>query len=160
PDEDFEAPRRRPQKPPNTWNWRWCSPSMLLFSMLMLPLPFVEVSCNVPGGLMSSSIMHQSGIQVMTGDYSMHYSWDELNRQMGGPQVGVNPARLPDFKVKPAILMIIIPFLLMAGIALGLALRPTALRVPLVAGTVLCALVLLFIQMAVGFPIEREIQDK
>jgi hypothetical protein len=160
PEEDFEAPRRRPQKAPNNWNWRWCSPSMMLFSMIMLPLPFVEVSCNVPGGLLSSSIMHQSGIQVMTGDYSMHYTWDQLNQQFAGPQFGVNPARMPDFKVKPAILMIIIPFLLLTGIALGLALRPTALRVPLVAGTVLCALVLLFIQMAVGFPIEREIQAK
>src|SRR5262249_19125158 len=84
-----------------------------------------------------------------------------------GMGVPVNPAQnpfgggpaSPDLKVKPAWCVAIIPFLLLAGIAVGLAVRPTGLRVPLVAGAVFGALVLLFIQMAVGFPLEKEVHD-
>jgi hypothetical protein len=160
--------RRRPPGPSGNWAWRWCSPSVLLLSLFMLPLPFLEVQCSppLPAQGMRVALVNQSGLQMMTGRYSIDSSIDQFNKQMAGFGVPVNPGQVPwapggpqQLNVKPAPLMIVIPFLLLAGIAVGLALRPTALRVPLVAGTVVAALALLFVQMAVGFPLEREVRE-
>src|SRR5262249_24313724 len=153
PDLDGPLPRRRSDRPSGNWVWRWCSPSMLLLSLLMLPLSFLGVQCEGPGVTMH--LINQSGLQVMVGGHSLDASIERLQKQMQGMGVPVNPAQnpfgggpaSPDLKVKPAWCVAIIPFLLLAGIAVGLAVRPTGLRVPLVAGAVFGALVLLFIQM-------------
>jgi hypothetical protein len=165
-DAEIQVPlsRRRAERPPNNWGWRWCSPSMLVLSLLLLPLPFLSVQCVGPG--ITSNLMHQSGLQVMVGGYSKESSvelWENLmKRAMPIPMNAagaLGPFGQADMKVKPAWCVTIIPFLLLAAVALGLVLRPTVLRVPAVGGVVLCALVLLFIQMAVGFPLDREVRD-
>jgi hypothetical protein len=158
-------PRRRPERPSGNWAWRWCSPSMLLLSLLLLPLPFLGVQCEGPG--MTMNLINQSGLQVMVGGHSIDSSIERFQKQMQGMGVPVNAgqgpfgggAASPDLKVKAAWCVAIIPFLLLAGIAVGLAVRPTGLRVPLVASAVFGALVLLFIQMAVGFPLDKEVRD-
>jgi hypothetical protein len=158
--------RRRPPGRSGNWAWRWCSPSVLVLGLLMLPLPFLEVQCSAPGQVMNMALVNQSGVQMMTGRYSIDSSIDRFNKQMAGFGVPVNAGQVPwapggpqQLNVKAAPLMIAVPFLLLAGIAVGLALRPTALRVPLVAGAIVAALVLVFVQMAVGFPLEREVRD-
>ena len=166
-DPEVQVPlsRRRPERRPHNWAWRWCSPSILLLSLFMLPLPFLSVHCEGPGT--SVTLVNQSGLQVMAGGYSKDSSIDRFQKRvMAGLPAAVNaPGGFggalagPELKVKPAWCVTIIPFLLLAGIATGLAIRPTGLRVPVVGGVVLGALVLLFIQMAVGFPLDREVKD-
>jgi hypothetical protein len=164
PDLNVRLPRRR-KGPEGNWQWRWCSPSMLAFGLLLLPLPFLDVQCSGPG--VSVSILNQSGVQIMTGRYSIDPSLDNFNRRVQA-QVGlpVNPAQAPfgaggkdDLQVKSAPLMIVIPFLMLGGIALGLAVRPTVLRVALVGGLVVAAVVLLFVQMAMGFPLQKAVNE-
>jgi hypothetical protein len=137
---------------------------VLLLGLLMLPLPFLEVQCSAPGVRMA--LVDQSGLQIMTGRYSLDSSITRFNNQMQAFGVPVNAGQVPwapggpqELKVKSSPLMIAVPFLLIAGIAVGLALRPTALRVPLVAGAIVAALVLVFVQMGVGFPLEREVKE-
>ncbi len=164
-DPDLEPrPRRRPARPSGNWAWRWCSPSALLLALLMLPLPFLEVQCSAPG--VNMALLNQTGLDTMTGRYSVDASITRFNNQLRAFGAPVNPAQVPwapggpqELKVKSAPLMIAVPFLLLAGMAVGLALRPTALRVPLVAAAIVAALVLVVVQMAVGFPLDMEIRD-
>jgi hypothetical protein len=124
----------------------------------MLPLPFLEVSCVAPGGFPSMTVVHQSGLQIMSGSYSVtsaQFTREQIRRNFQNQA----PKNNPDERLEAAPLMIVIPFLLLGGIAVGLAVGPTTLRVILVACLVVSALVLLFIQMAVGFPLEREIDQ-
>src|SRR5436309_495852 len=95
-DPDLEPSlRRRPPGPSGNWAWRWCSPSVLLLSLLMLPLPFLEVQCSAPGQVMNMALVNQSGLQIMTGRYSIDSSIDQLNKQMAGFGVPVNAGQVP-----------------------------------------------------------------
>ncbi len=163
------SPRPRPVNPSGSWAWRWCSPSMLVLALLMLPLPFLEVACSNPVGG-SITLLHQSGIQVMTGTYSENSELEELGRKMAAP-VGVPPPPVPNpfggggprkeqLDVKPAVLMIVVPILLLAAAAIGLGLGRVAIRLPLVGSLIAVSVVLVIVQMAIGFPLDTAVRDK
>jgi hypothetical protein len=158
------APRSWRERPSGNWAWRWCSPSMLCLSLLLLPLPFLEVQCAAPMGP-SMAILNQSGLQVMTGGYSISSRLDEFNRQMqaglgmpaGAAQAPL--ARKDELNVKPAYLMVGVPILFLVAVAVGLAVGRTAIRVPIVGSLIAVSLALVFVQMATGFPLDREVRD-
>ncbi|MCI0459949.1 MAG: hypothetical protein L0Z62_23610 [Gemmataceae bacterium] len=163
------SPRPRPVNPSGSWAWRWCSPSMLVLALLMLPWPFLEVACTNPVGG-SLTLLHQSGIQVMTGTYSENSDLEQLGKKMAAP-IGVPPPPMPgpfggggprkeQLDVKPAVLMIVIPILLLSAAAIGLALGRVAIRLPLVGSLVAVAVVLVIVQMAIGFPLDTAVRDK
>jgi hypothetical protein len=143
---------------------------MLALALLLLPLPFVEVACSSPppfGGTVT--LLDQSGIQVMTGTYSERSDLEDQFRRMAPPGAIPPPAPKPlaggkvgkaDLTVKPSVLMIVVPVLVLSAAIVGLALGRVAIRLPLVASLVAVAVMLVVVQMAVGFPIDTAVREK
>jgi hypothetical protein len=150
------VPRR-----PEAWVWRYCTPSMLLLSMCLLPFPFLEVSCTTQAGELT--IMSQSGIQAMYGGYSTSALANASAARGGRPDM-FNGARPPipaqeEISVWPSLVMVVVPFFFLLAVAIALTLRLCWQRSVLLGGTLTFAIMLIFGQMIWGFPLENSLRD-
>jgi hypothetical protein len=142
---------------------RLASPSMLAFSMCLLLFPFLEIQCASPSGQVT--VVSQSGVQTLYGGYSIAPEL-EKDMRMGSNQRGnqggnqQSPAATPQREsVGAAPLMVVILLILGVAIVAGLALPWSIVRLPVVAACIALALLTLAVQMLIGFPLEKSIQD-
>jgi WD40 repeat protein len=131
---------------------RCCSPSLLALTFLLLPLPFLAVSCESPAG--PQTWVTQSGLQILTGGHSVSRNLAALQQQAPGLAL----QRTPD-EIGMAGDFAVVLLLLLASGACGFALPAGELRAWLAGGFLLAALVALYGQMAAGFPVEQKIAE-
>ncbi|MGH7169139.1 MAG: hypothetical protein ACRELG_02535 [Gemmataceae bacterium] len=136
-----------PQRPAD-WVWRLCTPSMLLFSMFLLPLPFLEVSCTTNG----QTLMTQSGLQAVYGGYSLSPLADRMPPR---DLAGASRSEDKRLEIWPSLVMFLVPLGVLIAAVLCLVLPLGWLRSALAAAVVGAALVLLLGQVVSGFPLEN-----
>ena len=146
-EEDYPSIRLA-ERPRGQFPGRLISPGFFLFSLLLFLLPWVDVHCDHVFVVAS-----QSGLQACIGDYSE--STLAINERLQrGNEVHFNPQ---EERLKPAVLLILYGFLLLAGLIAGLAIPVGKIRLAVVASCTGVAFALLVAQVAVGFPIKEPV---
>ncbi|MBW3539748.1 MAG: hypothetical protein KY476_05715 [Planctomycetes bacterium] len=136
---------------------RFASPACLIGSLFLFVLPWINVRCSAPDG--QKIEMSQSGVQAAIGKATirienkdgtvMTFSSGEQPPGGGGamPMPGQNDG--PD----PAPLLILFGLSIVAGAVAGFVVREPRTRRFAVAGAAGVAVLLLVVQLAVGFPL-------
>ncbi len=144
-----------------TW-WRFPAPTTLIGAAILFNLPWLQVQCNGPAG--KNVLYTQTGLQTATGGMSQGEGIDQMKQQMGAfaGMAGKGGAADKEFdkETKAAPMMIGFAVLLAGGIILGFALPLTGARRALVAVCAAGAIALLVGQMAVGFPVAKDIEQE
>jgi hypothetical protein len=132
------------------------SPSFLVLSLLMFPLPWIELRCNAP--VAGKKVMlSQSGLQAAYAGVTLDPSLDAYVTQTRKKQE--EAARLsPEFHARPsellpAPLMMLFPFLIVAGVITSLAMKTRA-RDEVIVECAGMGLLLIALQVGIGFPLE------
>jgi hypothetical protein len=146
--DDYPSIRRSEPQPVGQFPGRLISPGFFLLSVFLFLLPWVDVRCGN-----TFTVASQSGLQASIGDYS-ESSLAINERQQNPNRIQFRPQQE---RVKPAILLIIYVFLILAGLIIGLAVPVGLWRLVGVASCAGMALALLMVQVAVGFPIREAV---
>lgn len=147
-----------PQRP--AW-WRIPSPSVLLLVLLLSFLPWIEIGCESKVG--KTVFATQSGHQIAIGSHTEHNPFgDSSNGGKKGAVVPSHPARgqMGSNKELPeaAPLLVIYFMSVLAAIVAGFAMPTSRMRILVVGGLTVAALVVLLIQSVVlGFPMVNEV---
>jgi hypothetical protein len=140
-DNPFSA-ERHPNLPPRGTPMRFITPSALLFALVMLVLPWIEIRCDAGPPLGSITVIEQNGIQTMTGQYSLGSS--------AKGKANVNPSD----KLDPALFVIGWAVLAALGVIIGLVVPMGASRTFLLGVCSLAAVACLVVQgFVVKFPV-------
>jgi len=133
---------------------RFLSPSLMLLSLIALPLPFLEVSCA------GHKFITQNGIQTITGEHTVA---TDMEQQMGGKagaggaNQGGPPMMQKGKKVDSAFLVIVWAGLLVVGALLGFLLPAGPSRGPLLGLLAAAAAACLLAQgFVLKFPLAKE----
>jgi hypothetical protein len=150
---------------------RYGSPACLLLTLLLFPLPWVEIQCagqsrRLPAaaaaakrqlpewaervllGEETQTLFTESGLQAALGTYSH----DPKSADREGLET-LNAC------MKPSLLMGVLPVFLVAGVGIGLGLPSGRWRAALLAVCAVAALALVLSQMAVGFPVDLGVAE-
>ncbi len=125
---------------------RLCTPSMLLFSICLLPLPFVEVNCSTTG----QTYAKQSGLQTMYGGYSLSSLADKM------PPRDLATA-IQTMRVWPSLCMVLVLVAVLIAASLCLILQLGRTRCAVAGACVGASLLLILGQAAWGFPLENAV---
>ena len=140
---------------------RYCGPGMLLFSTVLLFLPFIEVSCH------DRVVLTQSGIETIHGGVSTKSLLKEMAMESSRLDRSDMPQLDPKSKkevdkatVRPclAIAFVSVASLLIGVLGVLAPLGEVRCKCMLLA-IALCLLVVL-VQMSVGFPIKNEMVER
>jgi DNA-directed RNA polymerase subunit RPC12/RpoP len=154
-----DDPRLKATNPPR-W-WRPVSPSFLILSLLLFPLPWIEVRCS-SGEMYGKVLASQSGLQSIYGGETLHPALE-------AERVKREKAHLPDTSRRTthsgdfgffdsfAPTMLLYPLLLVGAAFIGFFLRPSLQRSALICAFAGVAFLLLLLQAAIGFPLERRV---
>jgi hypothetical protein len=136
---------------------RFVTPSALLFGLVMLVLPWLEVRCDAGPPVGSLTIIQQNGIQTMTGQYSLGSRFSELEKKAGGGNAGPGAGKRD--KVDPAPFVIGWAALAGLGFVLGLVVPLGSSRTLLLGACSLAAVACLIVQgFVVKFPAARDVE--
>ena len=159
---------------------RFLTPAQLIICLILFFLPWVEIQCPAPdlknlGGqpgnlndgppskkaapenLVYRPLITQSGLQAATGGYSVADPMMQAMMQEA-KQGGAKGAKEDEIKAAP--LLLIFPVAALLGIAVGFALPGSKAKKAIL---VLCCLAMLGSaggQVAMGFPITKDIQEQ
>lgn len=163
--------------------WRFASPSTLLLALLLFPLPWMQIQCtglrNPPAKLTRIgvpkpvaefiapsenviAIFTQSGWQAARGECVRGIEWDQMIQEsmVSDREDDRDKAQRWEFversiraKLCPSPLLTAYPFIMLLGIALGIALSPGRPRVSVLLLLIVVALALVSLQHLVGFPL-------
>jgi hypothetical protein len=178
-DDEDDVPSSRRRRPERSAGRRWSplrfvSPGTFGAAVILFFLPWTDLSCNGPTGKLQ--MVTQSAYQSAVGEASEGEGFDKL-REMGGPQVGKkgevrldlnelrrNPMPGPggkekEDKTEKAPLLWLYLGLLVAGAVVPVLLPTAQIRGAIIIGFVGFALLLLVLQMILGFPLANTAAD-
>jgi hypothetical protein len=148
------APATRPR-----W-WRFPAPATLLLTLVLFPLPWVEIACQAPpdkgGG--KTVLFTQSGLQTVYGGFSNGPALDALGA-MGDTKKN-DDKKLKKEDVKMAPIMGLYAAGLLGGLTLGLLLPLGRGRRVVLAACCLISIAALAGQSALGFPLGNAVDEK
>ncbi len=174
-DADDAPPRRRSDRPPERPSvWRFLSPGTFGVAVILFFLPWTDLSCNGPTGKMQ--MITQSGYQSAVGEASEGEGFAKLREEMG-PQPGM-PGMKAEVKLdandflkkihqkgaeketadttEKAPLLWLYLVLLVAGAVVPVVLPTAQIRGAIILGFVGFAVLLLVLQMVLGFPLAND----
>jgi hypothetical protein len=137
------------RQPGTSFLARCGSPGVLIFTFLLLPLPFLDIRCE-PNMILGS----QSGLQIIYGGATPAKSSDKADgfSEKGRDKTGDT--------IHAGVLFVFILLLFLAAAVIGLVLPLGRLRLLAVGSPLGLALILLYVQLGIGFPIDRQIQEE
>jgi hypothetical protein len=158
---------------------RFVSPTFLMFAMAMLPLPFVEIRCNAT----MQTVASQSPVQAIYGGFSTNAllenmakdkllettksvtDFDPAAGQFISKRIPKTPEeiekwRKQQLRVRPSPFMAAFCLCLIMGFLVGMATPWRFARAPTVACFSGSAVVLLFVQKTLGFPLDQAIAEQ
>ena len=124
--------------------WRPVSPAFLALSLAFFFLPFVDVRCSSDG----KSIVTETGLEAAYGGYTPSPETAAAARAQAAQGPPTKDA------LSPSLLMCLYPPPLLIGVAFGVFAPMGGARRLVVGCSAACALCLLVMQTAVGFPVE------
>jgi hypothetical protein len=176
-DADDAPPRRRSDRdrPPERMSvWRFISPGTFGAAVILFFLPWTDLSCNGPTGKMQ--MITQSGYQSAVGEASEGEGFTKLREEMG-PQPGM-PGMKAEVKLdandflkkihqkgaekdtadttEKAPLLWLYLVLLVGGAVVPVFLPAAQIRGAIILGFVGFAVLLLILQMVLGFPLAND----
>jgi F0F1-type ATP synthase assembly protein I len=160
--------------------FRWITPSQLVICLILFFLPWVEIQCQMPrdfnfknpnakfdpNDLVWTPVIHQSGLQVATGQYS--FSDSEMQKE--ADQHADQKAKQKDQPIgqkakqkdQPDAAPLLWVFLaaVVAGILIGFFVPSSAQKKGLLIVCCLVALGMAGGQAVIGFPITQQIKEQ
>lgn len=152
--------------------WRYASPSCLCLALVMFFLPWVDVRCN-PSALNQGAsrlypsesrvVFSQSGLQAAIGTGSRGAFIDaaltEWEKKEGTKLPTKTAREVSEPGVHWAPLLLLHVLLVIAGLVCAFIVRPRYSRLAGVGALGAAAALVLLVQFALGFPVERQIAE-
>jgi len=133
--------------------------AMLLWALVLFPLPWLQVQCNGPIGNSKTKILvEQSGLQMIYGGYSENplLRDPQFERQRRSVQEELSRK---DRALPGSLWILLCGLFLVSGILAGIFVRRNAVRSALLIGCGVSAGLVLLVQARMGFPLERALPE-
>lgn len=157
--------------------WRFASPSMLLFALLLFPLPWIEIQCDEFFG--KPNLLRQAGVPAPVADVLYPAKQVNVYYRQSGWQVArgtYTVVPVDNLSAEEAVrrqrferelsaslqgswLLAAYPLVLLSGAGIGMAVPLSRRRTLLVAAFALLALALVGIQVIEEFPLQQAYRE-